>query len=204
MKQSLLIISLSVITLLTGCMTPFPASWTAKPDPDPQPQCTGDQCKLPTPIVVENAERTKPQADPATAVPQYAIRRPTGKRLPAIHDLQDALRQAKEQNKYLFIQYGREECSNCQKIWDLLGHGDIKLPSNMLYVDVSCDDFDTRAFVETNYPLQDTGLYLPFLFIVSPQGKLLNSSSGLYPVKYYRDMIHAAINDLPAPLPILP
>lgn len=194
-----LTLSVAMLLSFTGCASA------------PLVDCEGGQCAAPvpasrTPIVVEDAETTRTDVAPTSdikgeTVAQFDLRRPTGARLPAIHNLQEALAKAKAEDKLLFIQYGREECSNCQKIWDLLGCGDVKLPDNMLYADVSCDDSDVRLFVESNYSINDAGIYLPYIFIVAPDGSQLDSSSGLYTPEFYRDMIKRAVETEAMPMP---
>ncbi len=121
------------------------------------------------------------------------------KKLPGEHDLAKAMAKAKAEQNYLFIQYGRVNCTNCQKVWNMLGDGRIKLPENMQYADVSCDDPETRMTFEANFSVTDAGRYYPFIVIMGPDGSQLAFKSGLGTPEAYRDLIQQAIKDYETP-----
>ncbi len=121
------------------------------------------------------------------------------KKLPGEHDLDKAMAQAKAENTYLFIQYGRENCTNCQKVWNMLGNGRIKLPEQMRYADVSCDDPETRMTFEANFSVTDAGRLYPFIVIMGPDGSQLAFKSGLGTPEEYTALIQKAIRDYEAP-----
>ncbi len=122
-------------------------------------------------------------------------------KLPGEHDLAKAIADAKKNNHFLFIQYGRVNCTNCQKVWNMLGDGRIKLPENMKYADVSCDDRETRATFEETFSVTDAGRLYPFIVIMGPDGSQLAFKSGLGTPEYYMQMIEQAIKDYSTVLP---
>ena len=124
---------------------------------------------------------------------QLTVTKPRGE-----HDLKKAMENAKAQNKFLLIQYGRENCTNCQKVWNMLGNGSIPLPNDYLYADVSVDDPETRAIFEETFSVTDEGRYFPFLVVMGPDGSQLAFRSGLGTPDDYNAMMRTARNDYAA------
>jgi hypothetical protein len=121
---------------------------------------------------------------------QLTVTKPRGE-----HDLKKAMENAKTQNKFLLIQYGRENCTNCQKVWNMLGDGRIPLPEDFLYADVSVDDPETRAIFEETFSVTDDGRYYPFLVVMGPDGSQLAFRSGLGTPEEYNAMMKTARDD---------
>jgi hypothetical protein len=121
---------------------------------------------------------------------QLVVKKPKGE-----HDLQKAMKQAKEEGKFLLIQYGRENCTNCQKVWNMLGDGRIQIPEDMLYADVSVDDPETRMIFEATFSVTDEGRYYPFLVVMGPDGSQMAFRSGLGTPEAYNQMIQQARED---------
>ncbi|MEG1479507.1 MAG: hypothetical protein RSD41_00660 [Kiritimatiellia bacterium] len=150
---------------------------------------------------VLSAEET-PKAFAPSTVParegcvQLKVVKPKGE-----HDLQKALRKAKEQKKFLFIQYGRENCTLCQRMWNMLGDGSIKLPADFSYADVSCDDSDTQTYFYENFVMDDAGLYYPYIVIVDPDGRQIGSCSGGQTADAVNALIKKAREDFAIPQP---
>lgn len=159
--------------------------------------CEGEQCAVPEAAVPAEPSPTfsdKPFA-PSTvpAAPdceQLKVVKPRGE-----HDLRQAMENAKTQNKFLLIQYGRENCTNCQKVWNMLGDGRIPLPEDFLYADVSVDDPETRAVFEETFSVTDAGRYYPFLVVMGPDGSQLAFRSGLGTPEEYNAMMKTARDD---------
>ncbi len=126
---------------------------------------------------------------------QLAVKKPVGE-----HDLAKAMAEAKAAGEYLFIQYGRENCTNCQKVWNMLGDGRIKLPAKMRYADTSCDDPETRMTFEANFSVTDAGRLYPFIVIMGPDGSQLAFKSGLGTPDFYNALIQQAIQDYETPV----
>ena len=124
---------------------------------------------------------------------QLVVIKPRGE-----HDLKKAMDNAKAQNKFLLIQYGRENCTNCQKVWNMLGNGSIPLPEDYLYADVSVDDPETRALFEETFSITDDGRYFPFLVVMGPDGSQLAFRSGLGTPDDYNAMMRTARDDYAA------
>ena len=125
---------------------------------------------------------------------QLTVVKPKGE-----HDLTKAISNAKREKKFLFIQYGRENCTNCQKVWNMLGKKEIKLPPNMLYADTSCDDEETRAEFDPTFSIEDEGRLYPYIVIMGPDGSQLAFRSGLGTPDEYNTMIQKAISDYSLP-----
>ena len=124
---------------------------------------------------------------------QLVVTKPRGE-----HDLKKAMNNAKAQSKFLLIQYGRENCTNCQKVWNMLGNGSIPLPEDYLYADVSVDDPETRALFEETFSITDDGRYFPFLVVLGPDGSQLAFRSGLGTPDDYNAMMRTARDDYAA------
>lgn len=135
----------------------------------------------------EFAKSTVPTPDGCL---QLIVNKPKGE-----HDLKKAMERAKTEEKFLLIQYGRENCTNCQKVWNMLGDGSVKLPNDYIYADVSVDDPDTRMIFEATFSVTDDGRYYPFLVIMGPDGSQLAFRSGLGTPKEYNAMLEKARYD---------
>lgn len=121
---------------------------------------------------------------------QIVVKKPKGE-----HDLAKAMARAKAEQKFLLIQYGRENCTNCQKVWNMLGSGAVKLPEDFLYADVSVDDAETRAVFEETFFVEDDGRYYPFLVVMGPDGSQLAFRSGLGTPEIYNALLRKARED---------
>lgn len=120
---------------------------------------------------------------------QLEVKKPKGE-----HDLAKAMAQAKAEKKFLLIQLGRENCTNCQKVWNMLGSGQVKL-DGLLYADVSCDDPETMAQFQETFSVTDDGRYYPFLVVMGPDGSQMAFRSGLPTVEEINRMIEQAQAD---------
>lgn len=120
---------------------------------------------------------------------QLEVKKPKGE-----HDLAKAMAQAKKENKFLFIQLGRENCTNCQKVWNMLGSGKVKL-DGMIYADASCDDPETLAQFQETFSVTDDGRYYPFLVVMGPDGSQMAFRSGLPTPEEINAMIEKAKAD---------
>lgn len=121
---------------------------------------------------------------------QLEVKKPVGE-----HDLKKAMKIAMQEEKFLLIQYGRENCTNCQKVWNMLGDGCITIPINFLYADVSVDDPETRMIFEATFSVSDDGRYYPFLVVMGPDGSQMAFRSGLGTAEEYNAMIQKAQED---------
>lgn len=108
------------------------------------------------------------------------------------HDLAKAIAKAKAEKKFLLVQYGRENCTNCQKVWNMLGDGRIKMPADFLYADTSCDDAETRAVFEETFFVEDDGRYYPYIVVMGPDGVQLAFKSGLGTPEVYNALFQKA------------
>lgn len=180
-----------LLTLSAGLMIAAGCSTT-------QPKCPGNSCAAtPAPIEPVNscssANKSKPYVTPKDQPEIYRMRRPSGKRLPGMHNLEEAVNKAKAENKFVLVQYGRELCSNCQKVWDVFACKDVVLPDNMIYADVDCDDPATIEFFSMNFTIDDDAFWLPYIVVVAPDGSQLASCSGLKTPDFYTTMIADAV-----------
>jgi hypothetical protein len=117
-------------------------------------------------------------------------------RLEPVKDLEKALRMAKEQNKLLFIQYGREKCGNCQALKGMIKEGSVRLrDSKFVYADVDCDDDATSKVFAKHFKVE--GRTLPFVVIAGPDSKQLAARTGYGEAQAFEDMIRDAEKKLP-------
>ncbi len=183
MNKTFALATLTGLVIAAGCSSPKPETSA----------CPGGSCAAPIEPATGNCAARKPYVTPSDQPDIYRLRRPSGKRLPGVHNLEEAVNTAKAENKFVFVQYGRELCSNCQKVWDILACKDVILPDNMIYADVNCDDPATVEFFSMNFTIDDSGIWLPYVVIVAPDGSQLASCSGLKTPEYYTTMISDAV-----------
>ena len=95
----------------------------------------------------------------------------------AINDLQTALETAKSEGKLLFIQYGRENCGNCQALKSYIAKGQLRLPQDKyVYVDLNCDDVNANQAFRNQFKVD--GNTLPFVVVADSDGKQLAGRTG--------------------------
>ncbi len=108
-----------------------------------------------------------------------------------ITDLKSALETAQGQNKMLFVQYGREACSNCQALKGMISKGDVRLSENkFVYADLNCDDAKTSALFSKQFKVE--GSTLPFVVVTAPDGTQLAARSGYGSADDYAGLLRDA------------
>ena len=108
-----------------------------------------------------------------------------------ITDINAALEKAKSENKVLFLEFGREACSNCQALRAMISKNEVQLPaSKYVYADVNCDDPATRQVFKQNFHV--VGSTLPFVVVVSPDGKQLAAHAGYGNAADFQKLLHEA------------
>ena len=189
--------------LITALMLAAGLSFAAAP----AAPCVGGACAAPA-ASVKSAKPVAPMkfsdrkfAESTVAAPETCSQVKVAKRLRGEHDLAYAMAEAKRQKKFLFIQLGRTNCTNCQKVWNMLGQEQVKLPKDFLYADVSTDDPETYEVFEAHFSATDSGWYYPFIIIMGPDGSQLAFRSGLGTPEVYNNMIKQARIDYNTPLP---
>jgi len=94
-----------------------------------------------------------------------------------ITDLKSALETAQGKGKLLFVQYGREACSNCQALKGMIASREVQLSeSKYVYADVNCDDPKTRDLFAKQFKVE--GSTLPFVVVAAPDGTQLAARTG--------------------------
>jgi thioredoxin-related protein len=112
-----------------------------------------------------------------------------------ITDINEALAKAKAENKMLFLQYGREACSNCQALRAIVASHKLQLsPSKFVYADVNCDDSETSKVFRQKFKV--SGSTLPFVVVVAPDGTQLAGRTGYGDVPEFTKLIHDAQKSL--------
>ncbi|WP_395738677.1 hypothetical protein [Prosthecobacter sp.] len=110
---------------------------------------------------------------------------------PKVTDLKSALETAQGQDKMLFVQYGREACSNCQALKGMISKGDVRLsPSKFVYADVNCDDPKTSALFSKQFKVK--GTTLPFVVVTAPDGTQLAARTGYGSADEYAALLRDA------------
>ena len=108
-----------------------------------------------------------------------------------VTNLNDALAKAKEGNKLVFLQFGREACGNCQALRSYIKGGKVNLAaSKFVYADLNCDDSSTsKAFYQK---FKVIGSTLPFVVIASLDGRQLATRTGYGSANEYLALIKKA------------
>lgn len=110
---------------------------------------------------------------------------------PKVTDLAAALEQAKSENKMLFVQYGREACSNCQALKGYIKSRGVNLSNDkFVYADVNCDDAKTSLLFSKQFKV--SGNMLPFVVVASAEGRQLAARSGYGTARDYQELLRAA------------
>ncbi len=128
---------------------------------------------------------------------QFKVVKPKG-----CHDLPKTLAQARKEGKFVFVQVGRENCTNTMQLWHMLADGRVSLPKNFLYADISGDDEEMRTAFDERFTIDDDGFWFPYVVLVGPDGSQLASCSGRHTPEQYNAMIRKAVDDYtnyPAP-----
>ena len=90
----------------------------------------------------------------------------------------EALRQAKAGGKMLFIEFGRENCTSCKELKEMIRTGRVEVPDSkyvLTYLD--CDDKVNSDIIDNKFKIKDHKL--PFVVIADSEGKLLVMKAGL-------------------------
>ncbi len=110
---------------------------------------------------------------------------------PVMMDINAALGKAKAEHKMLFLQYGRENCENCQALKAMIDSKKVSLPeSKFVYADVNCDDKATTKVFASKFSVK--GRELPFVVVASPEGKQLAGHSGFMSESDFNKLIQTA------------
>ena len=108
-----------------------------------------------------------------------------------VTDLKSAMETAQGQGKMLFVQMGREACSNCQALKGMIAKGDVRLSeSKFVYADVNCDDSKTRDLYVKHFKVE--GSTLPFVVVAAPDGTQLAARSGYGSADDYAGLLRDA------------
>ena len=115
----------------------------------------------------------------------------------AVTNLAQALEQAKSEKRMLFIQFGREACSNCQALRGYVAQNEVRLPKDkFIYVDLNCDDKATSAAFRKNFKVE--GSTLPFVVVADAEGRQLVGRSGYGTPDDYKKLLRVAATRKPA------
>jgi thioredoxin-related protein len=110
---------------------------------------------------------------------------------PVVTDINAALEKAKTEHKMLFLQFGRENCENCQALKAMINSKKVSLPeSKFVYADVNCDDKATKKVFASKFSV--SGNTLPFVVVASPEGKQLAGHGGFMSESDFNKMIATA------------
>ena len=106
-------------------------------------------------------------------------------------DLKSALETAQGSGKMLFVQMGREACSNCQALKGMIAKREVQLSeSKYVYADVNCDDSKTRDLFSKKFKVE--GSTLPFVVVAAPDGTQLAARSGYGSADDYAGLLRDA------------
>ena len=121
---------------------------------------------------------------------QFKVVKPKGS-----HDLPATLAKAKAEKKYVFVQMGRQNCTNTMQLWHMLADGRVTLPKDFLYADISGDDEEMRMAFEANFSMEEDATWFPLVVIVGPDGSQLATCAGRHTPEEYNALIKKAVED---------
>ncbi len=82
--------------------------------------------------------------------------------LPAEADFDEVCRKAGQENKKIFVSIGREVCGRCQRFYELVRRGEVKVDTNKFeFVRLSIDDYSQREYFLGTFEPADR--HLPFV-----------------------------------------
>ncbi len=102
--------------------------------------------------------------------------------------------QAKNEKKLLFIEFGREQCSNCRTlVQNAVPHGEVApiLARHFIALASDCDDAED-AVQDLSERLPDATM-LPFLLLADSEGRFLVGSEGAQGPRALKELLLRAI-----------
>lgn len=88
--------------------------------------------------------------------------------LPADQDFDAICQQAGKENKKVFVSIGREVCGRCQRFYELVRRGDIRIDTNAFtFVRLNIDDYSQREYFLGTFEPPDNRL--PFVGVTDAE-----------------------------------
>ena len=82
--------------------------------------------------------------------------------LPAEKDFDAVCQEAGKSNRKLLVSIGRENCGRCQRFYELVRRGEVRIDTNaFVFVRLSIDDYSQREYFLGTFEPQDS--HLPFV-----------------------------------------
>lgn len=112
-----------------------------------------------------------------------------------ITDLSVAITHANEQNKFMFILFGRERCSNCRSLRNYIEEKEIDLPAeSFVYADINCDDKLSQNTFYENFSVE--GRSLPFVIVADSYGRQFAARCGYGSPQEFTKLIDDAVTHI--------
>ena len=126
----------------------------------------------------------------AYALPDY---------LPQDQDFNAVCRKAGEAKKRILVSIGREACGRCQRFYELLRCGEIKIDTNTVtYVRLDIDDYNQREYFLGTFEPPDS--QLPFVGVTdAARSTIFPCLSGSHSPAEYQKMLNPEPAKTPAP-----
>jgi len=103
----------------------------------------------------------------------------------------EALRQAKEGGKLVFVEFGRANCKNCEELKGMIRSGQVALPpSKFVLAFLDCDVKENSKLIDERFKI---GAHkLPFAVVTDAEGSLLGVKTGFSTAKGYMEFVSEA------------
>jgi thioredoxin-related protein len=107
-------------------------------------------------------------------------------------DLPSAFRKAQEENKLLFVLFGRENCGNCRSLKSYIDSKEVILPEDkFVYAIIDCDNPQSKKSFYGNFKV--VGQMLPLVVVAGPYGKQIAERSGYGTPEEFTQLIGDAL-----------
>ncbi len=108
-----------------------------------------------------------------------------------LNDFESALRQAKDEGKLLFIEFGRRNCKLCDDLKAMIKSGQVQIPdSKYVRVYLDCDKKRNAELIDEKFKIK--AHKLPFVVITDAEGDPLSIRTGFGTASDYMEFIDEA------------
>lgn len=109
--------------------------------------------------------------------------------LPAEEDFDAVCQKAGQEKKKVFVSIGREVCGRCQRFYELVRRGEVKVDTNaFVFVRLNIDDHSQREYFLGTFEPQDNRL--PFVGVTDAErSEIRPCLTGAPPAEEYRRLL---------------
>jgi len=103
----------------------------------------------------------------------------------------EALRQAKEGGKLLFVEFGRADCKSCEELKGMIRDGRVELPpSKFVLAFLDCDVKENSKLIDERFKIGPGKL--PFVVVTDAEGNVLGVKTGFATARDYMAFVSDA------------